>query len=232
MGKFNEGLKREGITWPQFFFQLVIVLLGVYLAIFFERKAQERSLAEDTAVMLRNVVTELEQDEGEIQRILGIVARKGEIARQMADLLARASQEDVPVLDSLMRAYVDNNRTAFVRKGAYASLVSGGYLRSLARTELPALFADLYERTYTRVATNGEMQDFNYVEVIGPAYTEHVDIGTLRFIRPGPEANVRLRNELFKIGWGVDFYIGFLEETLVQIREVKGVVEGYLAENG
>ena len=125
MGKFNEGLKREGITWPQFFFQLVIVLLGVYLAIFFERKAQERSLAEDTAVMLRNVVTELEQDEGEIQRILGIVARKGEIARQMADLLARASQEDVPVLDSLMRAYVDNNRTAFVRKGAYASLVSG-----------------------------------------------------------------------------------------------------------
>jgi len=230
MSKFCDGLRREGITWPQFFFQLVIILLGVYLAIFFERKAQERSLAEDTAVMLQNVVTELKQDEDELQRILGIVTKKGEVARQMADLLARASQEDAPVLDSLMRAYVDNNRTAFVRKGAYASLVSGGYLRSLARTELPALFADLYERTYNRVTVVGNMQDFNYVEVIGPAYTDHVDIGTLRFIRPGPEANVRLRNALLRILWGVDFYVGFLEDTLAQVREVKGAVEAYLAE--
>jgi len=230
MGKTYDALKRQGITWPQFFFQFVIVLLGVYLAVFFERKAQERSLAEDTTVMLQNVVTELGQDEGEILRILGNVAMKQEIALEMADLLARASQEDAPVLDSLMRAYVDNNRTAFVRKGAYASLVSGGYLRSLARTDLPALFADLYERTYTRVATNGGYQDFLYNEVIGPAYSEHLDIGHLRFIRPGPEANVRLRSALLRAAWGVDFYIGFLEDTLAQVREVKGAVEAYLAE--
>jgi hypothetical protein len=202
MGRFRDSLRREGITWPQFFFQLVIV----------------------------HVVTELEQDESELQRILGIVAKKGEITQEMADLLARASQEDAPVLDSLMRAYVDNNRTAFVRKGAYASLVSGGYLRSLARTDLPALFADLYERTYNRVTVAGNMQDFNYVEVIGPAYTEHMDMGRSRFIRPGPEANVRLRNALLRILWGVDFYLGFLEDTLAQVREVKGAVEAYLAE--
>ena len=231
MGRFIDALKRERITWSQFFFQLVIVLLGVYLAIFFERKAQERSLAEDTAAMLQNVVTELEQDDAEIQRILGIVNNKKEIALEMVGLLARASQEDAPVLDSLMQAYMDNNRTAFVRKGAYTSMVSGGYLRSLARTELPARFAALYERTYTRVIVAGDLQDFNYAEVLAPAYTELMDMQNGRFIRPGPEANVHLRNELLRIVWGVDFYITFLERTLVEVREVKGLVEAYLEGN-
>ena len=231
MGRLDR-FKKEGITWPQFFFQFVIVLLGVYLAIFFERKAQERDLQEDTVVMLQNVLTELEQDEDEIERIRGIVGQKVEWAREMAALLENASQDDASAVDSLVHLFTSNNRTAFLRKSTYTAMVAGGYLRTLVRTEFPGLFADLYERTYTRVTATGEFQDYMVFEYLLPAHMEHLDVGGRRFIEPGPEANVRFRNVALRLAISADWYRGFLGETLEQVQDVKRAVEEYVADNG
>jgi hypothetical protein len=230
MRKFFDRLKREGVTWPQFFFQFVIVLLGVYLAILVERKAAERSLQEDTEVMLQNVLAELEDDEAELVRILDIQQVRLETAEALVDRLARASRDDAFAVDSLFGHYFDNNRTAFLRKSAYTAMVSGGYMGPLVRTELPVKFANLYERVYTRVANNGDWQDFLTFQMLMPAFHAHFDKGRGEFIQPGPEANVRFRNVAFQLVRGITYYQGFLRQTLEDVRDVRGAVEEYLAQ--
>jgi hypothetical protein len=232
MGRFSDRLSKEGITWIQFLFQFVIIVLGVYLAIFFERKAGERELEEDTRVMLQNVLTELEQDEAEILEKLETQAVRLETARALGEVLARAEAVDGPAVDSLVEHFLLNNRTAFLRESAYQTMVAGGYLRSLVRTELPRLFADLYERTYTRVVVAGEWQDYQVFEYMIPSYNDHVVRGEGRFLRPGPEANVRFRNRVLQLHRGIGFYQGFLEDTLQEVRRVKGAVQRYLEEEG
>ena len=228
MGRFSERLKREGVTWPQFLFQFIIVLLGVYLAILSERKAEERNLQEDTEVMLRNVLRELEADEDELFRILGLQEIRLETAEGLGELLSRASQDDAAAVDSLFERFLDNNRTAFLRKSAYSAMVAGGHLRSLVRTDLPVMFAALYERTYTRVEGNGGWQDYQTFEYLIPAFNAHFDKGRGEFIAPGPDANVQLRNAAFQVARGIRWYSGFLRETLNEVRSVKGTVEAYL----
>jgi len=230
MGRLSELLKKEGITWPQLLFQFVIVLLGVYLAILFERKAEERNFHDDTMVMLQNVLTELEQDEGELEEKLEIQAIRGEAVQALAELLARAAPSEASAVDSLMSRFLDHNRTAFLRKSAYSSLVSGGHLRSLVRTDLPARFAGLYERTYARVEGAGGWQDYQAFEYLIPSYHQHFQVGDGRYIQAGPEANVRFRNAALQLVRNSDFYTDFLETTLAEVRAVKGAVERHLSQ--
>ena len=228
MERISERLAREGITWPQFFFQFIIVLLGVYLAILSERKAEERNLQEDTEVMLLNILGELEDDEEELQRILDLQEVRLQTVEALGDVLAEASQANAPAVDSLLEHYLENNRTAFLRKSSYSALVAGGYLRSLVRTDLPVMFADLYERTYTRVEGNGGWQDYQTFEYLIPAAQMHFDKGRKEFINPGPEANVRFRNAALQVARGIRWYSGFLTRTLEEIRSVRLAVSDHL----
>ena len=66
MPGLRKRIASEGITPLQFAFQLVVVLLGVYLAIHFESKAEDRSRQAEALAMLGNVLGELELDEEEL----------------------------------------------------------------------------------------------------------------------------------------------------------------------
>ena len=229
MGRLSERLRREGVTWPQFFFQFVIVLLGVYLAVLSERRAEENSLQEDAEVILGNLLTELDQDEAELERIIQAQSRRLDALRRLGDVLASAAQSDAPEVDSLVERHIATNPTAFVRESAYSAMVTGGYLRTLVRTDIPVKLANVYERTYTRVGLTGELQDFEVFERFIPAMLSHFDMGETRFIEPGPEANVQSRNAALRLARTVDWYIGFLEETLGEVRVVQADVGQYLS---
>ena len=58
MAKLRKRMSSQGITLEQFAFQFVVVLLGVYLAILFESKAEDRSRAADARAMLVSVLAE------------------------------------------------------------------------------------------------------------------------------------------------------------------------------
>jgi len=229
MGRVSDRLKREGITWPQFFFQFVIVLLGVYLAILSERRAEENNLREDAEVILGNLLTELEQDEAELERIIQAQSSRLAAARRLGDVLARAAASDAPEVDSLVEYHIATNPTAFMRESAYSAMVTGGYFRTLIRTDLPVKLANLYERTYTRIGLTGELQDFEVFERFIPVMLNHFNMGESSFIEPGREANIQLRNAALRLVRTVNWYIGFLEETLNEVRAVKAEVSQYFS---
>ncbi len=65
----KKNLTSQGITPYQFAFQFVVVILGVYLAIVFEGKAEDRARANDANAMLVRVLSELTLDEGEMETL-------------------------------------------------------------------------------------------------------------------------------------------------------------------
>ena len=83
MAGLNQKLSKQGITPYQFAFQFVVVLLGVYLAIFFEGKAQSREQEQDARAMLESVLREIELDENDISETL---TAQGEMEQSYAAL--------------------------------------------------------------------------------------------------------------------------------------------------
>lgn len=70
MLNWRSRLASQGITWEQLVFQFVIVVLGVYLAIAFEGRAEDRARVAQAHDLLERVLKELTLDESHIKEIM------------------------------------------------------------------------------------------------------------------------------------------------------------------
>ena len=159
MAGIRKKLSSQGITPAQFGFQFVVVLLGVYLAIFFENKAEDQSREADARTLLANVLSELELDEGEILGRRQDQLEAATAAESMMDLLAKASPADDAVMDSIMNEPWVFNPTVFPRRSAYSALVASGNMGYLSDTDLTLRLANLYEHHYVRLVRHGDWTD-------------------------------------------------------------------------
>ena len=96
MAAFKKNLTSQGITPHQFVFQFVVVLLGVYLAIFFEGKAESRAQEAEARSLLERVFAEIELDEADMAETLRDQERMEEAYGALAGLLTIASSVEEP----------------------------------------------------------------------------------------------------------------------------------------
>lgn len=155
----GKRLTSQGITWEQLLFQFVIVLVGVYLAIYLERSAKEAGDQARLHDMLGFLLDEIAQDERDIQSILETYDAKLTALDRAHAALVRRSQRDADVIDSLYDNDGFGNRTVYVRRAAYTILSTSGLMAELREADLGFELSNLYEHLYPRLKYNGELLD-------------------------------------------------------------------------
>ncbi len=226
--KFREKFSSQGITWEQLGFQFVVILLGVYLAIFFEGCAEDRQHGQEAADLMVHVLDELLLDERDFQAVSD-GREEVLMALDSLTLLFRiGSDSNGPQVDSLLRGPLAVVQTAFPRRAAYSALVSGGYLTAIRDQALSVRLANLYEHHYSRVGYNGEMIDGWFRETYFLS-AEYWDADRMVFVAPGANAGPPARTALGKLRILYDWYAGtLLEDVLAELTEVRKSVEEYL----
>jgi len=229
MFKFRKRLSSQGITWEQLGFQFVIILLGVYLAISFERRVEESARIKDAHEMLGRVLDELRLDEAEILAVTegssGIRAALDSVLAILAGGTNHRGDEVHTLLFEPMMVYP----TVFPRKAAYSAMVSGGYLTAIPDQRLAVKLANLYEHRYARLVANGELVD----QTVRDAYGNFLDYWDLRghaVITPAAEGVTRIQNCLGNLR---DFYCGWYASTLLpesraEVSALRAELEEYL----
>jgi hypothetical protein len=227
------GLKRrlssQGITPEQFFFQFVVVLLGVYLAILVEGKAEDRSRAEDARVMLAAVLAELDADELEIREMRETHLGLQQASEDLLDLLAIASPAEDGGIRTLLTGALLFNPTVFPRRAAYSGLVASGNIGYISNPELPLSLANLYEHHYVRLQNMGEWTDRIMEEVFWPtANAEFWDRQQGQLREHGREANIGFWNLVDQKRQAHSNYVLRLDAVLIQVQDLKESIQGYL----
>ena len=228
MPGLRKRIASEGITPLQFAFQLVVVLLGVYLAIHFESKAEDRSRQAEALAMLGNALGELEWDEEELGRVIQRDREIHDTFVHMQDLLTVASDAEEPALDSILvfLTYLD---TPFLRGSAFAALVSSGDIGYIPESDLALRLANLYEHQYDRLRNHGRLMDDTVQDAFWlPVRTTFWDFRYGRFLNRGEEANAVFWNLADGQRRQAESYLNRLEETLGEVTAVKESLAAYL----
>ena len=229
MAGLRKRFNTQGITLEQFAFQFIVVLLGVYLAIFFEGKAEDRSRAAEAGAMLQSVVGELEFDEREILEVRQAQAEYVSASETLMDLLMTASQAEEARIDSILDGPMMINLTVFPRRAAYSALVSSGNMGYLKDPDLALDLADLYEHHYVRLINHGDYLDQTIQGNFWPTmYARYLDRPNGRLRQFGEGANVEFRNLVYQQHIQHSTYINRLDEVLEEVRAAKGRLEEYL----
>ena len=232
MADLRKRMFSQGISLEQFAFQFVVVLLGVYLAIFFENKAEDRSRAADARAMLVNVLGEMELDEEEILDRRQAQVETVRAAETLMDLLATASPAEDAAIDSIMSGPSwPSNPTVFPRRSAYSALVAGGNMGYLSDTDLTLRLANLYEHHYVRLVNHGDWTDRITYDHFWPVVNgQYWDKAHGRLVQRGEEANLGFWNLVHQRGRVAGKYIIRLDELLVELRAIKASLQVYLDE--
>ena len=219
----------QGITWEQLAFQFLIVLIGVYLAISFERRAEDRSRQEEASEMLGRILDEIRLDEADIN----LVITEGRIGSAAVDSLLVLLEEDPTAngsrIDSIINGPLAVTRTVFPRQAAYTALVSGGYLTSLADQGLAIRLANLYEHAYGRILANNAFSD-RVAHDIYLVFLNYWDPGRHQFITPRSEENIRALNAWRYLKENFyDWYAAELAPSILEeVSAVRMELETYL----
>src|SRR5688572_32299246 len=62
--------RRGRVGAPDYFFQIVIVIIGVYLGITFEAKASDYDRTQKARATLRHLVSDMRRDDADMSRVL------------------------------------------------------------------------------------------------------------------------------------------------------------------
>ena len=229
MSGLRKKLSSQGITPAQFGFQFIVVLLGVYLAILFEGKAEDRSREMEARTMLANVLDEMELDRADMARIQGIQADRERAFQYLADLLSVATEAEEPAIDSLFTGPLAGNPTVYPRRAGYSALVESGGLAFISDEEVPILLANLYEHHYPRLTYFGEMYDKTYAENFAfEANRKFWDVPEGEFLQKGKNANRVFRNIAMNQVVMAGMYHSRLSEILAELDAVSEAVQTYV----
>ena len=229
MFNFSKRLTSQGITWEQLLFQFVIVVLGVYLAIAFERRAEEQNRQEDAREMLGRVLEELRLDEAEFNQIIAGADLICPAFDSLSVLMNDRPNEHGDQIYDLLYGPLFSFWTVFPRRAAYTAMISGGYLTAVPDQGLTVRLADLYEHGYARVVTNGEMVDRFSIESYVP-FMNDWDIDRRVFLDPGPAGTAAARNAMRTMrDMYCTYYTGsLLPDMLDEVIGVRTELEAYL----
>jgi hypothetical protein len=219
-------LSGQGITVPQFCFQLVIVTIGVYIAILVQAQSQRRDHIDAASRTLAVIDAELAQSARDIS-----AARAGQaVIRSMLEEVAKEARDAAPdtAISRMVRMKMTKNTTFFSQKAAYTTLIGSGQLEYISEPGLRLQLAQLYEHDYDRLTRNGELIDDVFQHVFRAALLEYWDYARDQPIGTDPNAGVRLSNGALRSVELSTYYEGILAQSLQRISDLQRNIEQYI----
>lgn len=219
LGAFFRQLGRRGRAGAaDYFFQVIIVILGVYLGITFEAKASDYDRTHKAKAALRYVVRDMRRDEADMSRVIQEQRAQARDYEEIADWLAPQASPVSARIDSLLRK-VTTSPTVFPRRGAYSSMIAAGQLALLSEDTSDRI-ANLYENVYVRLAANGEHYDYSLERDFFPAYARAWDPARHELIAHDAGERTRFRNVVLLMHAWSQYYGGLVSESQRELQVV------------
>ena len=224
----HEPGKKTKIPWRKLFidkfFDLIMVILGVYIAFQFnalKEKSDQRSLER---FYLQSMVTDLKNDIGEIENNLSNLKNDHHLVsgflQKMETSTAKADSLG-PVLINVFSLDTFNPS-----QNTYSTLVHSNGMSIISRRETLSQMAEYYNqysgiRRFEEVYTNVLLKAFEY-------FSPHCDFATQRITNPFILARSETRNFLLIIRSQLNDGIENYEDALGNARALEGEIENSL----
>lgn len=199
-------------------FQIIILIIGVFLGITFESMASEWDRTRKAHAALDQLVADMRRDVEDMIRIIdqqrGQERDFGEIAAWLADSPDTQSAR----IDSLLDKVV-TSLTVYPRRGAYTSMIASGQIALLPQ-DLATSIVNVYENVYSRLSANGEHYDYSLERDFMPFYANSWDPVRQGLITADSVDRVRFRNHLLLMRAWSAYYIDLVAQSQAAVQEV------------
>ena len=206
-----------------YFYQIIIVIIGVYLGITFEAKASDYDRTRKAEATLRYLVRDMKRDDADMSRVSQEQQRQTRDYAEIAGWLGQPVPSASTRIDSLLRK-VTNNPTVYPRRGVYASMIAAGQM-ALLPEELANRIANLYENIYIRLAANGEHYDYSVERDFFPEYARAWDPFRRELVTQDRIERTRFRNMVLLMHAWSGYYTALLGESQRELRSVLADIE-------
>ena len=197
--------------------EIVLVMVGILLALQVNNWNESRKQNVTEKAFIAGIVNDLKQDKAYIELVIEIANKKQLAHEVFSENLPLLYKTDKNGLDSLLRIYFVSQRTFYPIFGSYQSAISANEISKFKNKDFTTAVTRLYNSTYDRVIANGENFDWRW-EFLSKKYSHERRTGHLR------EMNAAQIDELLDdLSYhmkALDFYIGNLDDALVEISDI------------
>jgi hypothetical protein len=218
-------LRRRGRAGAaDYVYQVVIVIIGVFLGITFESMAADRDRTREAHAALDQLVADLRRDVIDMTRVSDQQRGQERDFGEIAAWLAESGIESSERIDSLLEKVV-TSLTVYPRRGTYTSMIAAGQI-SLLPPELGTSIVNLYENVYTRLSANGEHYDYSLERDFLPSYADSWDPSRRGLITPQYVERVRFRNHLLLMKMWSSYYSELVAQSQLAVESVIAEIDG------
>jgi hypothetical protein len=225
LSNFARQLGRRGRAGaPDYFFQIIIVIIGVYLGITFEAKASDRDRTQKAHATLRYLVRDMKRDDADMSRV---IEQQQSQARDYAEIAAWLAEDASPTaarIDSLLHKVINNSPTVYPRRGVYSSMIAAGQV-ALLPEDLANSVTNLYENVYVRLVANGEHYDYSLERDFFPAYSRAWDPLRAELMTRDRSDRVQFRNAVLIMHAWSSYYWALVAASQRELRKILAEAE-------
>ena len=225
LSSFFRQLGRRGRAGgADYFFQIIIVIIGVYLGITLEARASDRDDARKARATLRYLIADMRRDDADMSRIGE--AQKNQ-ARDYAEISAWLGEQQPTSsarIDSLLWKVATVSPTVYPRRGVYSSMIAAGQV-ALLDEALSSEIVNLYDNVYTRLAANGEHYDYTLEREYFPAYSATWDPVRRSLVSQDRSDRIRFRNTVLIMEAWSRYYAQLTAESQAELRSVLSKID-------
>jgi hypothetical protein len=216
---FFRQLGRRGRAGAaDYIYQILIVVIGVYLGITFEAMVSDRDRTRQAQSTLEYLVADMKRDDADMTRIIAEQQAQQRDYAEIAAWLGSARASSSAHIDSLLWK-VTNSPTVYPRRGVYASMIAAGHVAQLEQ-DVASAIVNLYENVYTRLAANGEHYDYTLERDYFPAYNRAWDPDRRSLLMADPVERVRFRNTVRIMESWSRYYSDLVTQSRSELRAV------------
>ena len=222
---FFRQLGRRGRAGAaDYVFQVLIVIIGVYLGITFEAWVSDRDRIGHAKETLSYLLADMKRDDADLTRVLAAQRGQERDFAEIAAWLSSAQASPSARIDSLLWK-VTTNPTAYPRRGVYSSMISAGQI-ALLDEELSSSIINLYEHVYTRLAANGEHYDLTLESQFFPAYSRAWNPMRDELLTQDTAERVRFRNTVLIMEEWSRYYADLIAQGQTELRTILARIDG------
>ena len=226
-------MSRTRLNWRRMAGEATLIVVSVFVAIVLEGLWQERVQAGEARAALGQLLEELKQDRVSLD---AVVARQSEIDVLWGNARAWLANPDTLPSDEFhdaLDSIVLDNRTLYVRRSAWANLVTNSHLPLLKDPVLVGHLSDHYENRNTILDLNNNMYDATAMAIMRESATEIWDGDNRVLLTTDALALSIFRGKIrhLHIVWN-KWYLDFMSDYVVALDQLIADVESYLEKYG
>jgi hypothetical protein len=200
--------------------EILLVVIGILIALQINNWNEQRKMGIAEQEFIAGVKGDLARDKEYIKLVVGLARGKMAVYERLGAEMEELYRDHRAELDSLLGVYFVSQRTFYPISGAFQAAISGNEISSFRNKKFTAAATRLYNSTYARLMDNAEATDNRWYYLI-QKYSQIRRTGHIPDM-DGKALNEFL-NDLFYHYYGLEHYVGNLEEASAEIDDILNI---------